>query len=327
MDYEALKRYLTKQMSMAHIYQPVMIKAILKSSKPVTAEAIAKNILEHDLSQIEYYEKVTKQMPAKYLKKHGVVKQQSDGYVLDLGNAALTKQQKKTLMALCDAKVAEYKAKRGMGIWEHRRRGRTPVPRSDGFKVLSRAGFHCQLCGISADERHLEVDHIIPKNLGGADTLDNYQALCYRCNSSKRDTDKTDFREWQVLHKHREPGCFFCKPDKGRILAESELAYILKDGFPVTEGHALIIPKRHVASLFDLFDPEVKACMRLIKEHKVKIEKADKSVEGFNVGVNVNEAGGQTIFHCHWHLIPRRKGDVPNPRGGVRHIIPGKGSY
>ncbi len=108
---------------------------------------------------------------------------------------------------------------------------------------------------------------------------------------------------------------------------ENELVYAIRDSFPVTPLHTLIIPKRHVSSYFDLSPEELLACNDAIKKLEVAIRKEDSSVEGFNVGVNIGETAGQTIFHCHIHLIPRRKDDVPNPKGGVRHLIPGKGFY
>jgi len=111
------------------------------------------------------------------------------------------------------------------------------------------------------------------------------------------------------------------------MLAVTELAYVLKDAFPVTDGHVLIVPKRHVDTLFELFAPEMNSCVRLLKEFKSHIEIQDPTVQGFNVGVNVSEVAGQTVPHCHFHLIPRRLGDVPNPKGGIRSIISGKGDY
>ena len=121
--------------------------------------------------------------------------------------------------------------------------------------------------------------------------------------------------------------CLFCAMPADRIVASNNLAYAVKDGFPVTAGHALVIPKRHVVDFFGLSDDEVLACNQLLKELHSTTMGQDELVEGFNVGMNAGEAAGQTIFHCHIHLIPRRKGDVENPRGGVRHTIPGKGFY
>jgi diadenosine tetraphosphate (Ap4A) HIT family hydrolase len=327
MNFNQLKRYIEKDMRMAHIYQPVMIKTIIEAEGRASATAIAKKLVIYDDSQIEYYEKIVKIMPARILKNHGIVRQVGRGYELSLDLDGLSRDQKRELMDLCDARLREYIEKRGKKIWQHRWVGDRAVSGSVRYEVLKNAGFRCQLCGVSAEERALEVDHIIPRNLKGADTMDNYQALCYKCNANKRDTDSTSFREWGDLYGKKEVGCFFCDPEEKRVLCQSELAYVLQDGFPVTKGHVLIIPKRHVASLFDLFDPEVKACMSLLKLQQKLIAENDRTVEGFNVGVNVNEAAGQSIFHCHWHLIPRRRGDVPNPRGGVRHIIPGKGDY
>jgi diadenosine tetraphosphate (Ap4A) HIT family hydrolase len=91
--------------------------------------------------------------------------------------------------------------------------------------------------------------------------------------------------------------------------------------------HSLIIPKRHIYDYFDLTKDELFACDQLIKSLKESILISDSSINGFNIGMNSGESAGQTIFHCHIHLIPRRSGDVVNPRGGVRNIIPGKGSY
>ena len=112
-----------------------------------------------------------------------------------------------------------------------------------------------------------------------------------------------------------------------RIVAENDLTYAVSDGFPVTEGHMLVIPKRHVEGFFGLTADEVLSCNQLLKELHASIKTQDQLVKGFNVGMNVGAAAGQTIFHCHIHLIPRREGDVENPRGGVRHTIPGKGFY
>jgi diadenosine tetraphosphate (Ap4A) HIT family hydrolase len=121
--------------------------------------------------------------------------------------------------------------------------------------------------------------------------------------------------------------CLFCNIPKERVIAENEYVYAIRDGFPVTELHTLVITKRHVEEYFGLTIEEILACNSLIHELRENIMEADAGVEGFNIGMNAGEVAGQTIFHCHIHLIPRRKGDVQNPRGGVRHLIPGKGSY
>ena len=121
--------------------------------------------------------------------------------------------------------------------------------------------------------------------------------------------------------------CLFCEIPADRIIASNDLAYAIHDGFPVTPLHTLVIPKRHVETYFDLTEAEILACNRLLSGCREEILKSDPVVEAFNIGMNAGEVAGQTIFHCHIHLIPRRKGDVENPRGGIRHLIPGKGYY
>jgi len=173
----------------------------------------------------------------------------------------------------------------------------------------------------------MEVDHILPRNHGGSDDISNFQALCYSCNAMKRDRDDTDFRGIRESYQHREDDCLFCNIDRKRLIAENELAYSMIDGFPVTKQHTLIIPKRHIAAYFDLGQAEINSINYLLQNGKSEIEKLDPAVTGFNIGVNSGESAGQSIFHCHIHLIPRRVGDVEKPRGGVRHVIPGRGNY
>jgi len=121
--------------------------------------------------------------------------------------------------------------------------------------------------------------------------------------------------------------CLFCKIQKERVVASNELAFAIRDGFPVTDLHTLIIPRRHVETYFDLSRDELLACDDLLRKLADRIKEEDPTVEGFNIGINAGAVAGQTIFHCHIHLIPRRHGDVDNPRGGIRHLIPGKGYY
>ncbi len=119
--------------------------------------------------------------------------------------------------------------------------------------------------------------------------------------------------------------CRFCTAMASRVIASNALAFAIRDAFPVTALHALVIPLRHVADFFGLTPEEREACAELIHQLRRDILRSDPQVEGFNIGMNVGEVAGQTIFHCHTHLIPRRSGDVPNPRGGVRMVIPHKG--
>ena len=121
--------------------------------------------------------------------------------------------------------------------------------------------------------------------------------------------------------------CIFCNQADLTVVDENQLALAFQDNYPVTEGHTLIIPKRHATTYFDLTEEEVMAVNSLLHSRKAAIQAEDSAVVAFNIGINAGEAAGQTVFHCHIHLIPRREGDVENPRGGVRHTIPGKGFY
>jgi diadenosine tetraphosphate (Ap4A) HIT family hydrolase len=143
----------------------------------------------------------------------------------------------------------------------------------------------------------------------------------------KRDRDDTDFREIRKSYEQREPGFLFCEISGDRIITVNELTYVIRDGYPVTEIHTLVIPNRHVASYFELGRPKINACNELLESARTAILQSDPAVTGFNVGINVGEYAGQTIFHCHIHLMPRRMGDVENPRGGVRVVIAGKQMY
>jgi diadenosine tetraphosphate (Ap4A) HIT family hydrolase len=127
--------------------------------------------------------------------------------------------------------------------------------------------------------------------------------------------------------KKRNPNdpCLFCKDPRG-VSIQHELAFSARDTYPTSPGHTLVIPRRHVASFFDLTPEEVATCMGLIKEEKIRIDE-EFHPDGYNIGVNVGPAAGQSILHVHIHIIPRYKGDVENPQGGVRHVIPKKAHY
>lgn len=127
--------------------------------------------------------------------------------------------------------------------------------------------------------------------------------------------------------KKRDPNnpCLFCKDPRGVSILH-ELAFSARDSFPVSPGHTLVIPRRHVANFFELTREEAAACMDLIKQEKIRIDEEFKP-DGYNIGVNIGPAAGQSIFHVHIHIIPRYQGDVENPQGGVRHVLPKKAHY
>ena len=127
----------------------------------------------------------------------------------------------------------------------------------------------------------------------------------------------------------RDPNnpCLFCNIKESGFAHENELVFASYDSYPVAEHHCLVIPKRHIKDYFDLTNEELVACNDIIKILKNEILTKDPTVQGFNFGTNIGKVSGQSIFHCHFHLIPRREGDVDNPQGGVRSVIPSKQHY
>ena len=120
--------------------------------------------------------------------------------------------------------------------------------------------------------------------------------------------------------------CPFCCPVPEEIVLRNSLCYARYDRYPVSEGHLLIVPFRHVGDFFELTESERKAALELVWQTHAKLN-SDLHADGYNVGVNVGQAAGQTVMHAHIHLIPRHVGDVPDPRGGVRFVVPQKAKY
>lgn len=325
MDFSGLEDFVSTKMQMAHIYQPVMIKTLLESDGSASVDAIARAFLSRDQSQIDYYKYITNVMPGKVLRKHGLVTYKNGVYTLNIQK--LNDSQRKHIIDLCNQKLDEYEQKYGKKIWKHRARDAKPISGTIRYDVISRAKGKCEACGISSDERALDVDHIIPRNKGGKTEIGNLQALCYKCNSEKRDRDNTSFREWrEEKFAERDKLCPFCKQEDSSK-ESNMLAFSTKDSYPVTKDHMLICPRRHVKSFFEMIPAEKNQCLELLERLKIIISENDKTVTGFNVGINDGTDAGQTVFHCHIHLIPRRKGDVADPTGGIRNVIAGKGKY
>lgn len=318
--FQKIQNFITEEMTMSQVYQPVMLIELLKNSGTATIEQIAQSILDKDPTQIEYFSAIVKKMVGKVLtNKRSITEKVGDTYKL-IGCESLTAEETASLIALCQIKIEDFQDKRGDAPWEHRRRGHRPVSGSVRFEVLKRAMRRCELCGISGADKPLEVDHIHPKSLGGKDDLTNFQALCYSCNAAKRNTDDTDFRGYKSMYEHRESGCQFCEfqpQGSTRIIKQNNLAYVIRDESPATKGHILCIPKRHTGNYFDLAPAEVNAMNALIRVQKQFLEETDAKITGWNIGINCEKTAGQTEFHCHVHLIPRRPGDTTNTSGGV----------
>lgn len=327
--YEALKYFITSTMQTSHIYQSAMLAKLLQSNGEASLEEIARHLLAYDDSQVEYYRERVKAMVGEVLtKNHGITEKIKEGrsitgYRLS-GFDELSKDQVGELVELCASRLERELAR---NRFQHRNFRRSLISGSTRFNVLKRAKHRCELCGVSADDRALDVDHILPKSKGGSDEELNLQALCSLCNQNKGNRDSEDLRDIGKQYAERDSSCVFCSEAPARAISENELALAFLDAYPVTEGHTLIIPKRHVADYFDLYQPEFNAIQELLRQRKEELQRADMTITGFNVGVNAGQSAGQTVFHCHIHLIPRREGDVEEPRGGVRGVIPSRQRY
>jgi diadenosine tetraphosphate (Ap4A) HIT family hydrolase len=305
---------------MSHIYQPLLIKTLVESEGISTTRKIALEFLRYDESQIQYYERVVKSMPVKVLLNHDVITKEKNQVSLNTETLSFSQRQK--LISLCDSKLNEFLESRGLKLWDYRLID-NPVPDSLRYKVLKKSNFRCDLCGATKYDRPLDVDHIIPRSRKGKTEESNLQVLCSKCNRSKRNKDDTDFRDTEFVDKDKN--CPFCKKiDK---VAENNSVFAMKDNYPVSEGHLLIIPYRHTENFFSMTEVERSNAMELIRVLKNQLEESDSSITGFNIGMNSGESAGQTVMHSHIHLIPRRDGDIRNPRGGVRGVIPGKMDY
>jgi len=320
MTFKEVCNFIENKMRMSHIYQPLLIKTLVESEGISTTRKIALEFLRYDESQIQYYERVVKSMPVKVLLNHDVITKEKNQVSLNTETLSFSQRQK--LISLCDSKLNEFLESRGLKLWDYRLID-NPVPDSLRYKVLKKSNFRCDLCGATKYDRPLDVDHIIPRSRKGKTEESNLQVLCSKCNRSKRNKDDTDFRDTEFVDKDKN--CPFCKKiDK---VAENNSVFAMKDNYPVSEGHLLIIPYRHTENFFSMTEVERSNAMELIRVLKNQLEESDSSITGFNIGMNSGESAGQTVMHSHIHLIPRRDGDIRNPRGGVRGVIPGKMDY
>lgn len=160
-----------------------------------------------------------------------------------------------------------------------------------------------------------------------------HKEYTYQCNvvlpyKSVFKNDFVEIYEYQrITDISKTSDCSFCNPrTKTEFITESAMVYSILDGFPVTNGHALVIPKKHISNYFDLSINQQQSIWIVVNRVKEILDKRYKP-DGFNVGFNVNEPAGQSIFHAHIHVIPRYSGDMDNPKGGVRHVIPERGKY
>lgn len=324
MTFEELKNFIESEMRMSHIYQPLMIRALIEAGGVATLRQLALAFVGRDESQILYYERRIREMPLRVLRSHRVVEQ--SGQLISLSTSRLTFEQRSILLMACEKRMQEFIVQKGLGLWDYRLLDTDPLPGSLRLQVLMSSGRRCALCGATSRERPLDVDHIIPRSRGGKMVLSNLQVLCSTCNRSKGNRDTTDFRPDPVSPS--DPDCAFCTGEmKDLALYHNGSVFAVRDKYPVSDGHTVIITHRHVPDVLQMTGMETAEAYDLIRVISSDLREEDSCISGFNVGANCGVDAGQTVMHAHIHLVPRRHGDTPSPRGGVRGVIPARMAY
>jgi diadenosine tetraphosphate (Ap4A) HIT family hydrolase len=237
--------------------------------------------------------------------------------ILDVPDRA----DREEILKICDSKLDDYYAKHPTDLDTNNGWGRKRI------LMLEKQPF-CSLCGAKPSlDVELDIDHILPDSKGGSDEIENLQVLCHSCNRAKGNYLLKSSKDIHHLALNENETCIFCKLPKERVMFENEYIKVVRDIYPVSNGHTLFIPKRHIQNAFELTDQEMLWIFKIAKLESGNLIKNDKSIEGFNTGFNIGKAAGQSVMHVHFHLIPRRTDDTPEAFGGIRNVIAGKGKY
>ena len=319
MDYEDLVDLISHRMPFSDIDQPRLILVLLNKGGVATVGEIANAfVAQQYLRCEERIRRVT--LPA--FEPYPFIQRRGEDLRLD--TTALTDQDISKLRALCEQRIESLRQPPENESSLDQPEQRTTIPDSLRYKVLSRACGRCELCGISSDERLLRIDHIIAPTRGGNGAMDNLHALCTTCQKGK---DVITDEESRVDTPQYDPGCKFCWQREKWSVYRHGTVWAHRDGHPVSDGHHLVIPVRHTDDFFTMTDRERRDANTLIGALRSKLLAEDASIEGFNVGMNCGAEAGQSIFHAHWHLIPRRKNDSKAKKGGIRGVIPERADY
>lgn len=300
--YERLRHFLETQMTLSHVYQPLMIRTILAGGGAATRRQIAAAFLTADLSQLEYYEQIVKRYPTATLRRRGIVQHHRGVYRLAENMARLNEWECASLMALCDAKLADYIARRQEAIWRHRAQNFDPIPGTIRYEVLRRAMGRCEACGITNRERALQVDHIDPRSGGGGNEIENLQALCSTCNAQKLNRDRTDFHAAHDRFNLRVEGCAVCETGLSSALPSNTLALLLPGEEP---SRFIVAARRHGSSYCDLIQAEVNA----IRDLELQVAAAGR----FNLAHRTLNDRSAREGHCMIEVVVTAPGGTEAP--------------
>lgn len=322
MDYEELMDFIENKMKMTNVYQPIMIEKMLKNDGTASAWSVAKEFLSSDYAQLDYYIYIVNRWPRITLKKHGVITESGKGNrnrMFTLTVPEMTREQRENLIDSCRHRLNEYKMCKGLPPHGDGLHSPKAISGSKRYRILSRSAGRCVACGVSSQERAIEVDHIIPRSKGGPDELSNLQALCYKCNSQKRDRDDLDFLLEINRKAFSHKGCFLCRHRK--MDAENFLAGAAWIKHPYTKPHAVIMPKRHVPNYFELRPPERAMMNDLLEAHLAREDpeawsvsdrrNAGKGIFGefkmrnFRLDLETSTSADESR-HCAIHVVPLR---------------------
>ena len=193
MSAEQIIEFVRERMRMSHVYQPLLIRALVRAGGSATLRQLATALLVEDESQLLYYEDRIRKMPLPVLRGHDILTSAHD--LISLNSVRLTYEQRAAIELASTQKLADFLQRRGLATWDYRLIDSDPVRADVRYRVLAAAMGRCALCGATSSERRIEVDHIIPRSRGGTNDFANLQALCDECNRGKSNTDQTDFRE------------------------------------------------------------------------------------------------------------------------------------
>ena len=298
MDFEALRRFITEKMRMSEVYQPLVIRTLIENGGSASTRQLAIAVLPYDTAQIEYYEHIMKRWPKDTLKKHDIISYQRNNFALNADVSLLSEYQKAELTSLCTQKIQQFLDDKLT------RQQKTKIPTHVSglmrYEVLRRAKSRCALCGVTRDERALDVDHIIPRSLGGKTEMSNLQALCYICNRSKGNQDRTDFRNY--IPPSTNPDCRLCCSVQSSII-QNIRSFALTERENNPKESIIIVPRRHVGSFFDLDQKEVNDCYALLRQQRNDLY--DKYADpNFEISVNERRIRDHNNFHTYIRLIP-----------------------